>query len=144
MGIDSKALPNDFLRCMNPESRKSLGKAGRTQEEIDLKNRVRLEKELKQQCLNLLSQRNIFCISARNDRKTTIPVGTPDLNFVIPQGANKPGLPCAVELKMPGEQPDPDQVRVLQQMADNGWTIRVITSVEHFQIFLNNHGSKPI
>jgi hypothetical protein len=132
MAIDPKTIPAAMLRCMPKETRKPLGNAGLTPEEVDAKIAVKLEKQLHEQCLALLMIRGVFCVHSRMDRKATTPVGTPDLCFAVD------GIPCAVELKRPGEHPTPDQVKVMQQMMDNGWRVRVITSLEGFKSFLDN------
>jgi hypothetical protein len=132
MRYSSKAIPQHVLKLMPKEQRNPLGKAGLTTEEVDAKTAVKLEKQLHEQCLALLMIRGVFCVHSRMDRKATTPVGTPDLCFAVD------GIPCAVDLKRPGEHPTPDQVKVMQQMMDNGWRVRVLTSLEGFKSFLDN------
>lgn len=131
MGIDSKVLPDAFLSKMDKADRKRLGKAGVTNAEAQAKQAFKREKELQQRCIAMLRLRGIFVAFSRMDKKAGTVVGTPDLIFCVPR-AKRHGVPCAFECKLPGCHPTPEQVRVMQQMMDNGWFIRVITSEEQF------------
>lgn len=131
MGFDSKVLPDAFLSKMDKADRKALGKAGVTNAEAEAKQAFRREKELQQRCVALLRLRNIVCNVSRTDRRKTDKVGWPDLTFAFPR-TKQHGIPCAFECKLAGCHPTPEQVRVMQQMMDNGWVVRVITSEEQF------------
>lgn len=128
-----------MLRCMPNAQRKTLGKAGLLPNEISEKQALKLEKELHNLCLNYLRQKNVFVIHSRMDRKTTNQTGIPDLIFALPSSPH--GIPCAVELKRSGCHPTPEQVKVLEQLDASGWTTRVVTTFEQFQIFLRNQGA---
>lgn len=131
MGCDPTVLPDAFLSKMDKADRKRLGKAGVTTAEAEAKQAFKREKELQQRCVALLRLRNIVCNVSRTDRRKTDMVGWPDLTFCVPR-RERHGIPCAFECKLPGCHPTPEQVKVMQQMMDNGWFIRVITSEEQF------------
>jgi hypothetical protein len=96
------------------------------------------EKVLQEQCVSFLRQRNIICNRSRTDRKKTDMVGWPDLTFVLKQKRQyldsefTASIPCAFECKLPGEKPTEDQERVMAQLMENGWEVRVITSLQQF------------
>lgn len=132
MGIDTKVLPDKFLARMDKADRQPLGKAGVTTAEAEAKQAFRREKELQQRCVALLRLRNIACNVSRTDRRKTDMTGWPDLTFAYPRGADRFGVPCAMECKLPGCHPTGEQVKVMQQLMDNGWFVRLITSEEQF------------
>lgn len=138
MGVDPKVLPDAMLSKMPKADRQSLGKAGITYAEAETKQAFKREKELQERCVALLRLRNIVCNVSRMDRRKTDKVGWPDITFAFPRPGQCPGIPCAVECKLPGCHPTPEQVKVMQQMMDNGWVIRVITSEEQFLETLRN------
>lgn len=145
MGLDPNKLPDSLLKCMPKVARKPLGKAGVTQEEADAKNAVKREKELHDQCLAYLRIKGIFCIHSRMDKRSTNQVGLPDLCFSVRSTVARSdgqffGIPCAVELKLPGCHPTSEQAAVMAQMMDNGWIVRVYTSFESFVFFLKSLG----
>lgn len=131
MGFDPALFNNKQLNMIGKADRRVIGRSAITTEEAHEHRAVRLERELHDQCLSLLRIRGIFCVHSRTDRKATTPEGTPDLVFALH------GYAMAVELKRPGEEPRPEQMKVMQQMQVNGWTVAVITSLEGFKAFLD-------
>ena len=137
MGLDPSALPNAFLSRMAKADRAPLGKAGVTMQEIETKHAFRREKELQERCVAMLRLRNIVVNVSRMDKRKTDKTGWPDLTFSYPpnpkpetQNQKRHGIPCAIECKLPGCHPTPEQVKVMAQMLDNGWFVRVVTSEE--------------
>lgn len=126
-------LPDNILSKMNPSERKRLGKAGRTTEQIVEANTIKSEKELQRQCVAMLRLRGIFVIVSRMDKRTSNQVGTPDLIFSLMRENDFIGRPCGFECKLKGNKPTPEQEKVMGQMASNGWTVRVIHSVEQMR-----------
>jgi len=92
---------------------------------------VRLEKDLHNLIQNELTRRGIFAIHSRTDRKTTQQVGVPDFIFCFP------GVPIAVECKLPGAKLTDDQAYVAAKMQKNGWLYFVVTSYEEFREILD-------
>lgn len=137
MGIDPTVLPDAMLSKMPKAEREALGKAGVTYAEAEAKQAFKREKELQQRCVALLRLRNIVCNVSRTDRRKTDMIGWPDLVFCVPR-AKGHGIPCGFECKLPGCHPTPEQVKVMQQMMDNGWLVRIITSEEQFLETLRN------
>ena len=125
--MNATTLPDNVLTKMDATERKRIGKAGRTTAQIVEANTIKSEKELQRQCVALLRLRGIFVIVSRMDRRTSNQVGTPDLLFAIN------GVPHAFECKLKGNKPTPEQEKVMGQMASNGWTVRVIHTVEQMR-----------
>jgi hypothetical protein len=111
---------------MNPDDRKSLGKAGRTAEECYRANVIRLERDLHKQICNDLTRREIVFYHSRTDRKSTIGVGLPDFAFALN------GCPLAIEVKLPGEKLTPQQETVCDLMRQNGWHVHTVHSFDEF------------
>lgn len=107
---------------MSKEDRAPMGLAGATMAEINDKQRARDERQLQDRIKSLLAQRNIIAGYSRMDRKTTYVVGWPD--FVFPLL----GRFVALEVKLPGEIPDPDQLVILLALIKQGAFVRVIHS----------------
>jgi hypothetical protein len=124
-------LPNHCLELVSPEIRKTLGKAGLTASECREVALARSEKELQGQLQNLLLLNNVkFPIRNRMDKRPTVAVGTPDILFVLA------GIPCAWEVKMPGQKPRADQEKAMNEMQADGWRCAVIHSVDEGMQFL--------
>lgn len=137
-----KPLPDNILRRMSKEDRNPMGKAGVTMAEGDAKQTLKSEKELQQQCVAILRQRGIICNVSRMDRKKSDMVGWPDLTFSLKRTVGIPGhtvyplhkvpLPCAFECKINKEQPTEEQAKVMAQLMENGWEVRVVRSLQEF------------
>jgi len=85
---------------------------------------ARSEKQLQCQLEGLLRRHGVrFPIRPRTDRKSTINEGAPDLMF---------SLPCvgavAWEVKMPGQNPRPEQLAAHEAMRADGWRVFVVRS----------------
>lgn len=131
MGNITGQLPDNFLRCMSPEARKPLGKAGMTRQEVIEKAEVKAEKDLHEQVVAYLEQHHGIKVGhARMDRKSTYTLGWPDLTFALH------GKACALELKVGKKKPDPDQLACIAAMEPNGWNVYVVRSLEEAKAFL--------
>jgi hypothetical protein len=118
---------------MDPTQRKSLGKSGRTSEEIDAKKGLELEKEIHRQIDQWLRSKDIVFQHERMDGKTRGTVGWPDFTFVwkVPWHEIANTLyPIGCEVKRPGEKPTVDQKQVHDWMRQNGWTVLVVHSLQ--------------
>lgn len=130
-------LPDSALRLVAPEIRKTLGAAGVTYAEAQASAVVKSEKQLQSSLQNLLQLRGVrFVIRQRMDRKSNVKTGCPDILFAFR------GVPCAWEVKMPGEKPKPEQVKAMDDMHADGWRCFVVTSYDEGVKILANltHG----
>lgn len=128
--MNSQSLPDNILRRMDSASRKSLGKAGRTSEEIEAKKGLELEKEIHRDIDQWLRSKDIVFQHERMDGRTRGTVGWPDFTFgwyseTYPRFH---GIGC--EVKRPGEKPTEDQAKVHEKMRRNGWTVLVVHSMQ--------------
>ena len=74
-------LPQHVIDKMDPRDRESLGKAGRTTQEITKSIQDREEKELHKDIERFLNILGITFCHARMDKKSGITVGWPDFSF---------------------------------------------------------------
>lgn len=123
MGLDSKVLPESFLRRMAKADRAPMGKAGLTRPEIDAKSAAKREKEIQESIAQYLRLREIPFHQARMDRKTTGPVGWPDFTFCYC------GRFVALEVKAGGNTTTPDQRSVLAALEKQGAYCKVVFSL---------------
>ena len=125
-------IPDHIIKRMSREDRPA-GKAGMTTEELQAKAVVRLERELHNLCLSLCRQRGIAVGHARMDRKSTYTEGWPDLSMCIN------GQAVFVELKLPGRDLDPEQVKIRHALLDipNHGRYYVCRSLESFRKVLD-------
>lgn len=131
MGLDPKALPQRIIDLMEKPERKDLGvkTSGEIAEKIEAEN----ERELQNQCANLLRLRSIWFFQSRMDRRTTNPVGTPDFLFAIH------GVPIAVECKTDSGKLRDEQEDTMSHMTQNGWRCVVIRSVQEMKVVLDSY-----
>lgn len=124
-------LPDNILKRMEPSERAKLGRSGVLAQEAQDKFAANCEKQVHKHIENWLRQRDIFCIHSRTDRKTTNAVGTPDFVFTWYR-TDRPcyeAIAIAIEVKVGGNTLSPEQVRVREQMARNGWFYFVVSSL---------------
>jgi hypothetical protein len=137
--IPQFANPSEEFKRRNPHIFGVAG--GETVREVpvapaDLKSEKRLQIEI----LNLLRLKGIEVLWHRTDKKTTCNVGWPDLLFAVEHGLRS--VPCAWEVKLPGEKLSEDQVKVMVHMMEppNAWSYQVVTSVEEALSILRRYG----
>lgn len=130
-------LPENLLRCMSPEARKPMGKAGMTSDEATKKQEDQAEKDLHKQVVDYLEQhRGIKVGHARMDRKSTYTVGWPDLSFSVN------GKACAIELKVGKNDLSTEQYLCISDMQKNGCNVAVARSLEEVKAFLERMGAE--
>lgn len=131
MGLDPKALPQRIIDLMEKPERKDIGvkTSGEIAEKIEVEN----ERELQNQCANLLRLRSIWFFQSRMDRRTTNPVGTPDFLFAVK------GTPIAVECKIGAGILSREQEDSMYHMAKNGWICAVVRSVKMLKDLLDDY-----
>jgi len=122
--ISANAIPEHILRLMPQAERQRLGKAGRTMLEIEAKNGRKLEKQIQAEIAQYLRLHEVPFFCQRMDRRTTGTVGWPDFTFVVK------GRACFLEVKRPGENPDPEQAKVLSALIEAGAFVRVVHSLQ--------------
>lgn len=115
-------IPESIRKLMSPADRAPLGKAAMTNDEAQAKMDGKREKDLQENIAALLRIRGIAFFRQRMDRKTTGTVGWPDFTFAIN------GKAVAFEVKLPGEQPTPEQNACILAMDRNGWHVVVVHS----------------
>jgi hypothetical protein len=127
---DPRLLPDKLVRMLPLEERKRLGRHCMTQEERQEKIDAKSEKQLQENIASLIRQRGITFNVSRMDRATTGKIGWPDFTFALPR---KPyGIPCAIECKLPGQEPTREQVECMMALVRDGWFVRVVRSEQEF------------
>lgn len=120
-------LPEQTLRLMSAADRAKLGKAGVTMREASAKYISREEKRLQQEMQGWLTIKGIVVGRQRMDKKSNMPLGWPDLVFCIK------GEAFAIEVKLSGRMPEPDQEHMLRRMKENGWRVGVVHSLDELR-----------
>ena len=121
MKYDSASIPESVLRLMPEADRKAIGVM--TQEEAIVHRGVRFERELQGQIVNLLRLRGIVVGWGATNTKSHYTRSWPDLTFAVR------GIPCAWEVKLPGQEPTDEQAECHRQMRENGWRVEVVTDL---------------
>ncbi len=127
MGLDRASLPDSILRRITPAERRASGLPSPLSELTVLatvKADKKLEKELQNQIENFLRLRGITVIRSRTDRKTSNNIGTPDLIF-----AGR-GRAVAMEVKLPGRKPTPEQEKFLAALSADGWLVKIVHALD--------------
>lgn len=126
MNTFPKVPPSYFLEKLSPEDRRRHfpGVAGMTVDEVRKVAIATSETELQRQLEQMLLRHGIQPTRQRMDRKSNIAVGMPDISFSVH------GRAVYWEVKMPGRDPDPDQVAMIAKLsaAPMSAHVRVVTS----------------
>jgi hypothetical protein len=139
--FQSNNLPESFLKCMSKKVRKQNGITQLTQEEAKRKNDLALEKELQNQIAQDLNRRGIIASHSKFGVKPTIAAGLPDFMFCLYCQFTKRGWPIAMECKLPGEKLSEDQMRVMEQMCNNGWCYSIVHTFEEYSALVKTYTS---
>lgn len=125
-------LPPNILKCLRPEDRKSLGKAGMLPEEALRKMEIKSERDLQNQIVGLLRLRGIEPIVSRFGKRTTNNIGTPDIIFAVRVNIHDEGHACAWEIKLPDGKPSREQEQMAVRLLTppNAWRYKIIRSVD--------------
>jgi hypothetical protein len=116
-------LNDAILRRMDPKDRAALGKAGRTFAECEEKRQFDAEKDLQSEIRQDLNRREIEYINPDMRKRSALPVGWPDFTFVYL------GIPLALEAKVQGRKPRPNQAEMHVKLRRNGWQVFVVESL---------------
>lgn len=126
-------LPPHVLKCIAPEDRKALGKAGLTPEEVLAKAQLRNERDLQRTIVSLLRLKGIEPLWHRTDKRSHATIGWPDITFSTVHRVDgwDDFCPQAWEVKFEdGElSVEQQQMMIRLQSPPNGWRVRVIRSV---------------
>jgi len=135
MGWDSKTLPDKVLRLIPAEQRRRFlrGTAGMTADEALNAARVKSERDLQNLIESYFRVRNIVAIRSRMDKATTTPVGTPDFVLALRSRAT------AIEVKLPGEELEPEQARMKAAMTagPNEWNWVTVHSLDEVKALVH-------
>lgn len=130
MSVKLEALTDNLLRRMNPDDRKSLGKAGRTSDEAMAAFVARSEKELQDAIAKLLSLRGIWFDRDGMHKRRTGTIGAPDFQFPYR------GKFVSWETKYGAGKLDATQERVRDAILKQGGEWRLITSLDEARAHL--------
>lgn len=101
-----------YARKMNPHLAPPDAKilAQQFDDAADRVGEAKTEKQLQNQLYSLLYRRGHRPRMQRMDRKSNIAIGMPDISFEIG------GKSCHWEVKMPGKNPEPEQVKMMAEL----------------------------
>jgi len=117
---------------MSKSDRDQLGKGAMTKQEAEEKYEAKAEKEIQNDIVAYLGQREIFVVRSRFGRRTTTNCGTPDLLFAYKE------IPFAWELKATEGALQPEQERASIMMLRNGWRWSIVRSVQQAKEILDS------
>lgn len=137
----SPPFPDHVLRMIEHAERVKLGKAFRTNDEIQTHAERVSERKLHAQINNLLRLKGIVYFEQRMDKKSRGIKGWPDYVFAVllnkpnkadPTNVTMVPIPCGWEIKSGNSKLRPEQEELLRrlQAPPNAWRIRVIRSLQ--------------
>lgn len=134
--MNSRVLPDSFLRCLPAEERKKLGQ--KTAEEVLREGEIKCERDLQRAIASLLNLRGIQFFWQRMDKRTRGTVGQPDFLFAV----NQPFGACAWECKIDKGQCSDEQKKMAVRLMSppNGWRWSVVRSVDEALAILKELG----
>ena len=132
MGIDISSLNNRQLNMIDKKERIVFGKAGVTTEEATEKALDLLEGRIEDLIAGYLGVRGVqWVVRQRRDKRTRTKKGTVDMMFAYR------GIPCAWEVKRPGQELRKDQEDCREKMIADGWRHETVRSVEEAKRILD-------
>jgi hypothetical protein len=131
--MNAKTLPDQYARLVAPADKERLG-IKTAMDRINA-NEAKCERQLQGQIVNILRLRGIEVLWHRTDKKSAATVGWPDLTF-----ATSDHTPCCWEIKLPLGKLSPAQETMRDKLAINGWSWRLIRSVDEALLELRNLG----
>lgn len=126
-----KPIPNNILKCMSKADRKPLGKAGRTNAEIEADIEYLLEKDLQKGICNLLRQRGIWFGRSKMNKRSRYTKSAPD--FLICWN----GKAVGIEAKIGNKEPSEDQLKCHEHMRRDGWLVFVVRTIQEVKDILD-------
>lgn len=136
--IDPALIPDQMKRLMSPEERKKLGDLARTAEDVITKAQEKCEKDMQDTIKAWLDLQGWYYIWQRMDKRARLKTGTPDFIICMPyrdeNGVHRPyfddGHFVAIECKMPGNIPTPEQTSALHDIERCGGRIMIAESAQ--------------
>jgi hypothetical protein len=128
--MNPQVLPEHLLKCLSPEERLKLGKAGRTMAEAMEVHLVKSEKELQKQIFRYLNLRELPVLWQRMDKRTTGLPGTPDFAWCYR------GRFLAAEVKFGNHCATEEQLRFLELIQKNQGACAIVHSLEEIKQML--------
>lgn len=110
-------LPENVLQKMSPEDRAMLGRAGMTAEEASAKSEARSERQSQRTFSSWLSLREIYFITPRSDKKSTIKPGHPDFTIFAR------GRVLFIEMKTSTGRLSDEQSQCVAELIAEGFTV---------------------
>ena len=104
----------------------ALGKAGLTRAEVQSKEEVKWERELRNQCLAFCARHDLWVGTAADHKKSTYTAGWLDLSIILP------GRTLYIELKRKNGKLSPKQLEFIGALYANHHLHYVIDSYEEF------------
>ena len=120
----SVVLPENILSKMDPQERKRLGNAGRTQMEISTRQYIQSERKIHDQFCSFLRRHELPFVHTNPTRKSTIVPGFPD--FQVTRRIRS----IYIEFKIAPNQLQKVQVEYLDFLIHNENIVHVITETE--------------
>lgn len=120
-------LPEHILNKMSPQDREAISlaaghpNAGLTANEARDKARQRSEKEAQREISQFLRISGIEFVNPPMNKKSVLPEGWPDYTLA------RQGTPIALEVKVWGQKPKPEQNARHDAMRRNGWHVYVVS-----------------
>lgn len=120
-------LPNHLLERMSAQDREEISRAaghpnaGLTANEARDKAMQRSEKEAQREISQFLRISGIEFICPPMNKRSILPEGWPDATFA------RNGVPIALEVKVWGQKPRPEQNARHDAMRRNGWRVYVVS-----------------
>lgn len=121
--MKASQLSDKMLRMISAQDRAPMGKAGITYAEAQVKADVKSERELQNQIENWLRLNSIPAFRQRMDRKSNMPIGTPD--FLVCWR----GCFYAFEVKVGNNKPTKEQEQCLDAIRAAGGFAFVVRSL---------------
>jgi hypothetical protein len=115
-------LPDNILTKLSEADRRSLGRAGMTSAEAQAKYATGVERAEQKIFSMWLTQRGLYFIQARADRKSTIRVGHPDFSIF------RDGRTLFLEMKCPHAQPTKEQIQCINELRTAGFEAEIVRS----------------
>ena len=119
---------------MSPETRKSLGKAARTAEEVVRDVEIKAEKELHGLISADLHSRRIKFIHAKMSKKSPLPEGWPDYTILVPGGHL-----LFMEVKTQTGKLSSIQTACINSLNEDGYRVFVPRSFDEYRLILSDY-----
>ena len=106
--MDQSELPDSMQPVTNEQREKAM---------------ERSEKEAQKEISQLLSVKGIEFLCPPMHKRSGLPIGWPDLTFAYMPKGSVQAIPVALEVKVWGQKPRPEQSARHEAMRRNGWLV---------------------